>query len=321
MAVTRVRRVAFIGTGIMGAPIAGHILDAGYQLVVHNHTRAKAQPLLDRGATWADTPAQAARQADVTFTMVGYPNQVEDVYLGKDGILDAAGKGAWMVDLTTSSPQLAKELHDAADVTDKHFVDCPVTGGQTGAQEGTLTLMVGSTPAKVNPILPVLECFSNSIYYFGEPGSGMTAKLCNQVALAGCMVGYAEALGLAQQSGLDQRELIDLIMHGTGNSGALQSLAPKSVDGDFRPGFMNEHFRKDLALAIRQAEDQELTLPGTRNAFDLYDTLCSVGGSRLGTQAISLMYEDEETCVAAGLDWTLLDGQPQDDSQASAEEW
>lgn len=313
MGVTRVRKVAFVGTGIMGAPIAGHIMDAGFELVVYNRTKEKAQPLLDRGAAWADSPAAAAAQADVTFTMVGFPSEVEDVYLGKDGILDACGKGAWMVDLTTSSPQLARELHDAADVVNKHFVDCPVTGGEAGAKAGTLTLMVGSTRDKVAPLLPVLEAFSGKAYYFGEPGKGMAAKLCNQVALAGCMVGYAEALGLAQQSGLDQKEVIDLVMHGTGNSGALQRLAPKSVDGDYRPGFMSEHFRKDLALALRQAEDVELTLPGTRDAFDLYDTLCSVGGAKLGTQAISLMYEDEETCVAAGLDWTLLDTSSQED--------
>lgn len=307
MALLHVRKVAFIGTGIMGAPIARHLLDAGYRLTVYNRTKKKAGSLIAQGATWADSAAEAAKDADVVFTMLGYPNDVEDVYLSTDGLIQVTKKGAWMVDLTTSSPQLAHDIHDAAEIEDKHAVDCPVTGGESGAIAGTLTLMLGGTKDEVKPILPLLECFSSNIYYFDKPGAGQVAKLCNQVSLAGCMVGYAEALALAEQSGLDRHQVIDFITHGMGGSVAMQQLAPKSVDGDFRPGFLSEHFRKDLGLALEQAEDLDLNLPGSENAFRLYDLLCQVGGSKLGTQAVSLLYQNEEATKAAGLDWSLLD--------------
>lgn len=307
MALSRMRNVAFIGTGIMGAPIARHLLDAGYKLTVHNRTKKKAAGLIAQGAAWADSVADAAREADVVFTMLGYPNDVEDVYLSTDGLIRVTKKGAWMIDLTTSSPELAHDIHDAAEIEDKHAFDCPVTGGEAGAIAGTLTLMAGSTKDEAKPVIPLLECFSSKVYYFDKPGAGQVAKLCNQVSLAGCMVGYAEALALAEQSGLDRHQVIDFISHGMGGSVALQQLAPKSVDGDYRPGFLSEHFRKDLGLALQQAEDLDLNLPGSENAFRLYDLLCQVGGSKLGTQAVSLLYQDEGTTKAAGLDWSLLD--------------
>ncbi|MDD7198675.1 NAD(P)-dependent oxidoreductase [Parafannyhessea umbonata] len=318
MALVRVRRVAFVGCGIMGAPIASRIMDAGFDVTVHNRTKEKAEGLLQKGAHWAESPAEAARDADVTFTMVGYPSDVEDVYLGKDGILDAARKGSWMVDLTTSSPTLARELHDAAAVMDKHAVDCPVTGGQQGAEDGTLTLMMGATEDEAKVLLPVLQAFGKSVHYLGRAGNGQACKLCNQVALASCMVGYADALALAQESGLDPDQVIDVLSGGMANSAALERLAPKSVVGDFAPGFLSEHMRKDIALALRQAEDVDVTLPGADTAFNLYDVLCQIGGSKLGTQALTLLYADEATGTAAGLDWSLLDADPYADASAAA---
>ncbi|WP_347711476.1 NAD(P)-dependent oxidoreductase [Olsenella uli] len=318
MAVQKIRRVAFVGTGIMGAPIAGHVLDAGFGLTVHNRSREKADGLVARGATWADSPAAAAAEADVVFTMVGYPDDVEDVYLGAGGILEAAKKGAWLVDLTTSSPTLARELHDAAEVVGKHAFDCPVTGGQSGAEAGTLTLMVGAGEDDARILLPVLESFSSKVYYFGAAGRGQAAKLCNQVSLASCMMGYADALALAEQSGLDLDQVVDMMCDGMGGSAAMERLAPKSVAGDFRPGFLAEHLRKDLGLALMRADDLDLTLPGAETAFNLYDTLCTVGGSRLGTQAISLLYADEQTGSAAGLDWSLLDASEWEDEPGCA---
>ncbi len=301
------KKVAFIGTGIMGAAIAGHIMDAGYELTVYNRTKDKAADLVARGARWADTVAEAVSAADVVFTMVGFPTDVEDVYLGREGILRSAKKGAWLIDLTTSSPQLARELAQVASQAGLHAFDCPVTGGDTGAKAGTLTLIVGATDEGIAPVRPILESFSSKIYCFGKAGAGQVAKLCNQVSLAGAMVGYSEALALAEQSGIDQELMLQMVGAGTGNSGALERLAPKSLDGDYKPGFLSEHFLKDLGLAVATAEDLELNLPGTRTAFDLYDLLCRVGGSRLGTQAVSLLYQDEATSVAAGLDWSLLE--------------
>ncbi len=306
MPVSTIRTVACIGTGIMGAPIARHILDAGYSVVVHNRTKAKAEPLISAGATWADTPGEAAAHADVVFTMLGYPDDVEDVYLSTDGLLRTTKKGAYLIDLTTSSPQLARDIHDAAAIDDKVAFDCPVTGGQEGAEAGTLTLIIGATEATVAPVLPVLATFSRKQYYFDGPGKGQLAKLANQVSLASCMVGYADAMALAEQGGLDVERTLQMIGDGMGGSVALTRLAPKSLAGDYRPGFLSEHLRKDLGLALLSSEDLEITLPGAETAFTLYDMLCQVGGSRMGTQAISLLYADQETGTAAGIDWSLL---------------
>ena len=307
MSNTNSTKVAFIGTGIMGAAICGHILDAGFDLTVHNRTKSKAEALLARGAKWADTPADAAREADVVFTMVGYPTDVEDVYLASDGLIRAARKGAYLIDLTTSSPQLARDIHDAAEVEDKHAFDCPVTGGQAGAEAGTLTLIIGATEEQAAPVLPLLQTFGKKLFYFDAPGAGQTAKLCNQVSLASCMVGYADALALAEQGHLDAHKVLDLMASGTGGSGASASLAPKSLEGDYKPGFMAEHLRKDIALALRSAQEAELALPGAETAFALFDTLCQVGGARMGTQALTLLYAEEGDAAAAGLDWSLLD--------------
>lgn len=307
MRVGRIRKVALIGTGIMGAPIGGHILDAGFELAMYNRTKSKAEGLVEKGATWAESPAAAARGADLVLTMVGYPKDVEEVYLGRDGVLDGAPRGAWLVDLTTSSPALARELHEAAEVVGKHAVDCPVTGGQAGAQAGTLTLMVGATEDEAQILLPVLRTFSSAIHFMGGAGKGQATKLCNQVSLASCMVGYADALALAEAFDIDAEHMLDVVTHGMGDSRAMEQLAPKSVDGDFRPGFLSEHLRKDIALALEEGRERELTLPGAETAFTLYDTLCQIGGARLGTQALTLLYEDEAAGVAAGLDWSLLE--------------
>ena len=308
-----VKKVGFVGTGIMGAPIAGHILDAGYEVVVYNRTASKCAPLVERGARLAATPAEAAEGADLVLTMVGYPSDVEDVYLGENGILAAARKGAYLVDLTTSSPTLARELHDAAEVEDKHAFDCPVTGGEAGAVAGTLTLILGADEAYAAPVLPVLETFSSKVCYFGRAGAGQTAKLCNQISLASCMVGMADALTFAEVCGLDKGQMLEMVGSGMGSSRALTDLGPKAAAGDWAPGFLVEHLRKDLGLALAEADDQELTLPGAETAYTLYDLLCQVGGSRLGTQAIELLYSEEEEGAAAGLDWSVLDHLEEED--------
>ena len=293
--------VAFIGTGIMGAPIAGHILDAGYPVTVYNRTKAKTDDLVSRGAVWADSPAAAAKDADVVFTMVGYPADVEEIYLSGDGLLAAAKPGAYLIDLTTSAPELARDIAEAAEAYGKHAFDCPVTGGDTGAIAGTLTLIVGATDEGIEPVRAILETFSSKIYCFGGPGKGQAAKLANQVALSSCMVGMAETR--------------EMILGGTGRSGAMEQLAPKSLDGDWKPGFMVTHFLKDLRLALATAEEKELALPGADTAFTLYDMLDAIGGSKLGTQAITLLYQEEADAVAAGLDWSLYNPPVHDEDE------
>ncbi len=309
-----ISKVAFIGTGIMGSAIAGHILDAGYRLAVNNRTKKKADALVARGAVWCDTIAEAVKGADVVFTMVGYPEDVEDVYMASGGVLASARKGAWLIDLTTSSPDLARDIHDAAEVLDVHAFDCPVTGGEQGAIDGTLTLIIGAAEKDVpEEVIELLKTFSAKMCFFEHAGAGQTAKLCNQVSFASCIVGYADALALAEQAGLDPHAVLDLILSGTGTSGAAQSYAPKSLAGDFKPGFFVEFLRKDLGLALAHSEDFGLSLPGAETAYALFDLLCTVGGSRLGGQAISLLYADEAEGYAAGLDWSLAERDAADD--------
>ena len=254
--------VAFIGTGIMGAPIAGHILDAGYPVTVNNRTKSKAAALIERGAAWADTPADAVANADVVFTMVGYPSEVEELYLAGDGLLACTKPGAVLIDLTTSSPELARDIAEAAQV------------------------------------------FAATICCFDGAGKGQAAKLANQVSLGACMVGMADALAFAELSGLDLEKTRQMILGGTGKSGAMESLAPKALDGDYKPGFMVEHFIKDLRLALAYADDRELALPGADVAFTLYDMLDAIGGAKLGTQAVTVLYKEEADAIAAGLDWS-----------------
>ena len=266
--------VAFIGTGIMGAPIAGHILDAGYPVTVNNRTKSKAAALVERGAVWADTPADAAANADVVFTMVGYPSEVEELYLAGDGLLACTKPGAVLIDLTTSSPELARDIAEAAQVSGRMAFDCPVTGGESGAIAGTLTAIVGATENDIAPVRDVLSTFAATICCFDGAGKGQAAKLANQVSLGACMVGMADALAFAELSGLDLEKTRQMILGGTGKSGAMESLAPKALDGDYKPGFMVEHFIKDLRLALAYADDRELALPGA--TWPLRSTTCSM---------------------------------------------
>lgn len=308
-------KIAFIGTGIMGAPIAGHIMDAGYELTVYNRTKEKAADLIERGAAWADSVAEAAKDADVVFTMVGFPTDVEEVYLAGEGLLASAKDGAYLIDLTTSAPELARDIAGAAEVCGKHAFDCPVTGGESGAIAGTLTAIIGATERDIEPVREVLETFTSKICCFGGAGKGQAAKLSNQVALASAMVGMADALSFAQQNDLDVEQVREMICSGTGNSGAMQQLAPKAIDGDYKPGFLVEHFLKDLGLALTVAEEKELALPGADTAFTLYDMLDAIGGGRMGTQAITLLYQEEAEAVAAGLDWSLYTAQHEHDDE------
>ena len=309
----KIKRVAVVGTGIMGAPIARHLMDAGFDVTVTTRTRDAARDLVSAGAHWADTPALAAAGADCVLTMVGTPEDVEDVYLGTDGLLGSAAPGLWMVDLTSSMPDLAEELSNAAESMDCHAFDCPVTGGQAGAEAGTLTLMAGTTAEKAAPVLPVLNAFAERIVFFGKPGSGQAAKLCNQLSLAGAMLGMAEAVAFARAYGLDEQAMLELVGSGMGDSRALRDLGPKAVASDWKPGFKVTHFAKDLNDALMTADDLGLALPGATTAHTLYATLDAIGGGQLGTQALEVLYEPESDAIAAGLDWSCAPADVPDD--------
>lgn len=313
-----VKNVAFIGTGIMGAPLARHLLDAGYALAVYNRTPGKCAPLVARGARLAASPADAVRDADVVFTMVGFPEEVEELYLARGGLLDASKPGAFLVDLTTSSPELARDIAEVAEVSGRHAFDAPVTGGQQGAEDGTLTVFCGADQATVDAVRPLLETFSAKVLAFGAAGKGQTAKLANQTALAGCMVGMVEALALARQGGLDLAQTLEGLRGGMADSQVLRALAPRVLQDDYAPGFMVDHFVKDLGLVLQMAEDEELTLPGVETANQMYNILAEIGGRRMGTQALDLVYADEATCAAHGLDWSVLaDDADEDDFEGA----
>lgn len=313
------QHVAFIGTGIMGSAMVVNLLEAGFPVTVYNRTAAKCAPLAERGARVASSPAQAAAEADVVVTMVGYPEDVEELYLAKGGLVESSRPGAYLIDMTTSSPRLARDIAEVAEVSGRHAFDAPVTGGQAGAQAGTLTVFCGASEEDVEPVRQVLAAMGELIVACGGPGKGQMAKLANQTALAGSMLGLVEAVSFAQEGGLDVRATLAALMTGTAASSAMAALGPKMVEGDFAPGFMVEHYVKDLGLILEVAEEEELTLPGVETANELYNLLAEIGGKRMGTQALSLVYADEQTCASHGLDWSLLDSDEDEEGADHAE--
>lgn len=301
------RKIAFIGTGLMGAPMAGHLLDAGYPVTVYNRTKAKADKLVERGAVWANSPAEACKDADVTITIVGYPKDVEEVYMGKDGLIANAKPGSILIDMSTSSPTLAKDINKAAAERDIYAFDAPVTGGEKGAIDGTLTIMVGADEEGLAKVQDIFDTFGKVIIPFGEAGLGQMAKIANQIGIAGNMVTMAESLAFAKHNGIEPEKILPVLESGTAGSVAYSQYAHMAIEGNFNPGFMVQHLRKDLGIALTIGDDEDLTLPVTENAYNLYDLLYNIGGESRGTQAITLIYEDDETCKKQGLDWGLLD--------------
>lgn len=299
---TSTKTIAFIGTGVMGRSMAGHLLGAGHRLVVHNRTRAKAQELLDRGAEWADSAGSAASGADVVITIVGYPADVEETYLGASGVIASARKGAVLIDMTTSSPALAVRIARAAAERGLRALDAPVSGGDVGARNATLTIMVGGEPEAFADVEPVLRVMGRSIVLQGSAGAGQHAKMANQVAIAGSMMATVEMLAYARAAGLDREKVLESVRAGSAGSWSLENLAPRILKSDFAPGFFVKHFVKDLRIALETARETATALPGLELAERLYSCLSESGGSELGTQALWLLYGDEAERLDAGVD-------------------
>lgn len=278
-------KIAFIGTGVMGRSMAGHLLAAGHEVVVFNRTPSKAADLVDRGAVLARTPADAVRDADVVITMVGYPSDVEDLYLGGGRILDSAPRGALVVDMTTSSPALARRVASAAAERGLRPLDAPVSGGDAGARNATLSIMAGGAEADFEAALPVLSRMGKNIVLQGDPGSGQHCKMCNQIAIASGMMGVAEALAYAVRSGLDPRVVLSSIEAGAAGSWSLSNLAPRVLRGDLGPGFYVKHFLKDMGIALDSARELGLGLPGLEGAERLYRALAAMGPAELEAAA------------------------------------
>ncbi len=279
-------KIGWIGTGIMGASMAGHLLDAGHELRVFNRTHAKARALIDRGATWCDTPAVAARGAEVVFSIVGYPVDVREVYLGDDGVLSAVESGAVLVDMTTSEPQLAIELADLAAERSATMLDAPVSGGDTGARNGTLAIMVGGEDRAFRRVYPLFEAMGSTIRLMGGPGAGQHTKMANQILIASTMIGVVESLLYARRAGLSQDEVIAIIGSGAAGSWSINNLGPRIASGDMNPGFMIRHFVKDLGIALKEARRTSLALPGLALVEQFYQAAIAQGLADRGTQAL-----------------------------------
>jgi 3-hydroxyisobutyrate dehydrogenase len=291
--------IAFVGTGVMGAAMAGHLLRAGYPMVVYNRTKERAEKLLERGAEWADSAGEAASRADVTITIVGYPADVEQVYLARNGIVDRAPEGSVLIDMTTSSPSLAVRIAEAATERGIHALDAPVSGGDIGARNAALTIMVGGAPTAFNRIDPILRVMGKSVILQGGPGAGQHTKMANQIAIAGSMFATIESVAYARSVGLDPKRVIESMSAGSAASWSLTNLAPRILDGNFAPGFYIKHFVKDLRIALSEAEKAGIDLPGCALAARLYELLESEGGADLGTQALWLLYGSAEERKAA----------------------
>jgi 3-hydroxyisobutyrate dehydrogenase len=270
----------------MGTSMCGHLIDAGYPMTVYSRTQERAQPLVEKGATWAEAPAQAAAGADVIFTMVGYPSDVREVILGERGVLTEARSGAVIVDMTTSEPSLAQEIFEAARERGVGSVDAPVSGGDVGARNATLSIMVGGEAETVEAVRPLFEVIGKTIIRQGPAGAGQHTKMVNQTLIATGMIGVCEALLYAYRAGLDLETVLEAVSGGAAGSWSLSNYAPRILKGDYAPGFMVEHFIKDMEITLNEAQRMNLALPGLALAHELYLALRAQGGGRDGTQSL-----------------------------------
>ncbi len=280
------KQIGWIGTGVMGEPMCGHLLAAGYAVTVHSRSRDKAEGLLEMGARWADSPADVAARSDVIFTMVGSPSEVRDVYFGADGIFSQLLASSILVDMSTTAPSLSREIALHASGLGSQAIDAPVSGGDVGARNASLSIMLGGDEDAVESVRPLLEIMGKSLTYLGQAGSGQYTKLCNQIAVAGTMIGVCEALVYAEASGLDCEQVITAIRPGAAGSWTLDNLAPRIVKGDDTPGFMVDHFIKDLGIALKEADSLALNLPGLELAHQLYLETQKLDHGMSGTQSL-----------------------------------
>lgn len=278
--------VGFIGLGVMGKSMAGHILNGGYPLYVYTRTKEKAAELLDKGAIWAATPKEIAHQAKYVFTIIGTPNDVEEVYLGENGLITNGKENTYFIDMTTSSPTLAQRLYEEGKKKGIHVLDAPVSGGDIGAKEARLAIMVGGDQKDFDAVLPLFQLMGKNIAYFGKGGSGQHTKMANQIAIAPTMIGVCESLIYAKKAGLNVQKVVDLISTGAAASFSLSSYAPRILKEDYSPGFFIKHFIKDMTIALNEAEKMNLDLPGLTLAIQMYEKLAKMGEENSGTQAL-----------------------------------
>ncbi len=291
-------RIGWIGTGVMGAAMASHLQRAGYALSLHTRTRGKAAALIDAGASWRSTPAEVARHSDVVISMVGFPDDVREVILGDEGALAGCRAGSILVDMTTSRPALAREIENAASPRGVHSIDAPVSGGDTGAREAMLSIMIGGEKDVVHALAPIWEVLGKRWVHQGPAGSGQHTKMVNQTIIASGMIGVCEGLLYAHRAGLDLTTVLQSVSSGAAGSWSLSNLAPRIVDGNFDPGFFVDHFVKDMGITLDEASRMGLALPGLALARQLYIALQARGHGQCGTHALQLALAS-----LSGIDW------------------
>lgn len=283
-------QVGFIGLGIMGRPMAGHIMDAGFSLHVYTRTKKSGAPLLERGAQWHDSPAEVSRHADIIITIVGYPKDVEETYFGPEGLLAGLQSGATLIDMTTSEPQLAIRIAKAAAEKGAHALDAPVSGGDVGARDAKLSIMVGGEKANFLGVLPLLQLLGTNIVLQGPAGAGQHTKMCNQIIIAGTILGVAEGLSYAKRAGLDPKTVLDCIGGGAAGGFQLNVLGARMIEDDFAPGFIVRHMIKDLTIASDEAKAMHADLPALKLAKQQFERLRDSGGGDDGTQGVYKVY-------------------------------
>ena len=285
-------KIAWIGTGVMGESMASHLMDAGHELYVYNRTKSKTDNLVSRGAKLLSEVKDAPKFADVIFTIVGYPKDVEEVYLGENGLITTAKKGQIFVDMTTSSPSLAEKISNEFLKVGAYALDLPVTGGDVGAKNATLSIMAGGDKKVFEEVvLPLVEKLGKNITYFGVAGKGQYTKLANQIAIATTMISVAESFKFAKEVGLDLESFFKTVSTGSGGSFSMTSYGPRILKGDFKPGFFTHHFIKDMKLALEECEKMNIKLPGLETAYKIYNELEEEVRNTHGTQAISKWYK------------------------------
>ena len=287
---TAIKKIGFIGTGIMGSAMAGHLMDAGFDVSVYNRTKSKAKSLIERGAHWCETAGKCAEGQDVVITIVGYPKDVEQIYLSADGIINSAKSGAYLIDMTTSSPVVAEKIFAAAKEKNLHALDAPVTGGDVGAKNATLTILVGGEEKDFEAVKPVFEVLGKNIVYEGAAGAGQKTKACNQIAIAGALAGVCEAFAYAKSSGLDVEKVYKAISTGAAGSFQMTGVARKGLDGDFNPGFMLKHFAKDLSIGLETATVYGKSLPILATVLHEVKKMEETGCGAEGTQSLLKYY-------------------------------
>lgn len=292
-------KIGWIGTGVMGSSMCGHLIDKGFSATVYTRTKEKAQSLLEKGATWADTPKAVAEASDVVFAIVGFPDDVRNVFLGDDGALAGASKGNVLVDMTTSEPSLAEEIAKRAREQGVYSIDAPVSGGDVGAQEARLSIMIGGDKEAVDALQPCWEAMGKTIVHQGEAGAGQHTKMVNQTLISSMMIGVCEGLLYGYKAGLDLETVMKSVESGAAGSWSLSNLGPRMMANNFDPGFFVNHFIKDMGIALAESRKMGLSMPGLALAEQLYQSVKANGHGQDGTHALMLALAD-----MSGVDWT-----------------